>query len=77
MPLRRRPPEPSPRLRALLERAGANDAGGGTGLWQPERAWIASTPGPATDAHAQNAAASLKARLGGSPFAVADEPATR
>ena len=58
MPLRRRPPEPSPRLRALLERAGANDAGGGTGLWQPERAWIASTPSPAADAIPESAAAS-------------------
>lgn len=97
MPLRRRPPEPSPRLRALLERAGTHEAGvtpsrpvaqGGPvtlgapvaqpgpvaqavlpvgardhvgsrepdevrlvrpdgvelELWQPERAWIASTP---------------------------------
>ncbi|MGN6300061.1 MAG: SLBB domain-containing protein, partial [Angustibacter sp.] len=68
MPLRRRPPEPSPRLRALLERAAAHDAEApdgsaaevsaesGVGLWQPERAWIAATPIPAPDAQAQREA---------------------
>ncbi|MFC8502232.1 helix-hairpin-helix domain-containing protein [Pedococcus sp. NPDC057267] len=64
MPLRRRPPEASPRLRALLERAAAHDATApdgsaadvpaesGVELWQPERAWIAATPSPAPDAQA-------------------------
>src|SRR6478672_3962365 len=60
MPLRRRPPEPSPRLRALLASGSALPAGGTADPpparvssaappvtpWQPDRDWLEDVGGP-------------------------------